>query len=399
MSEYDFAPLRLKKNEDKRLRAGHLWVFSNEIDTKATPLTTFEPGQPVVVEDLHGKPVGTGYVNPHSLICARLVGRDKRYPFSSSLLVHRLKVALSLREKLFDKPFYRWVFGEGDGLPGLVVDRYDDVLVVQLTTAGMEVIKQDIIAALQKVAAPAAILLRNDSSVRKLEGLELYTETAFGEVPEYVDVIEHGLNFRVPLATGQKTGWFYDQHDNRASLRRFVEGKRVLDVFSYAGAWGLQAAAAGATEVICVDESERAHGLIQHNASQNGLVDKVQAVQQEAFVALKALQEKGERFDVIVLDPPAFIKRKKDFKQGTQAYRRINELAMRLLEKDAVLVSCSCSHHMPQQELMRQMQQAARHVDRFMQILLVGGQAPDHPVHPAIPETAYLKAIFARLTH
>lgn len=393
----DFAPLRLNRDEDRRLRAGHLWVYSNEVDTAATPLSGFTPGQPVEIQAHNGRALGTGYVNPHSLICARLLSRDPDHPVSQSLLVHRLKVALSLRESLYDKPYYRLAFGDSDFLPGLVVDRYGDMLVAQLTTAGMERMKADVIVALEKVVKPQAILLRNDSPIRAMEGLENYVEPVFGQVPEVVELEENGVRFRAPLLTGQKTGWFYDHRENRARLMRYARGRRVLDVFSYIGAWGMQAAAAGAREVVCVDSSAVALDRLRENAALNGVADRVTAREGDAFDVLRGLREAGEKFDVVVLDPPAFIKRKKDIAQGTQAYRRLNQMAMQVLTPDGMLVSASCSFHMQREMLLREMLHAARHLDRSMQILEQGHQAPDHPVHPAIPETAYLKAFFARV--
>jgi 23S rRNA (cytosine1962-C5)-methyltransferase len=389
--------LRLNKNEDRRLRAGHVWVFSNEVDTKLTPLTQFEPGQQVLIESAGGQVIGTGYVNPHALICARLVSRDPKYTLDQSLLTHRLNIALSLRERLFDTPYYRLAFGDSDGLPGLVVDRYGDILVAQITTAGMEKLKTEIVAALQKVVRPAAILFRNDTSTRELEGLTSYVETALGEIPETVTLEENDVKFAVPLLTGQKTGWFYDQRPNRARFRHYVKGQRVLDVFSYLGAWGVQAAAAGAESVTCVDSSPKAVEAILHNAELNGVAAKITAEREDAFELLRRLRAARERFDVVVIDPPAFIKRKKDIKEGTQAYQRLNQMAMQVLSKDGILVSCSCSYHLHRDELRDILLRNSRHIDRFMEIVEEGHQGPDHPMHPAIPETGYLKAFFARL--
>ncbi len=397
MSELRFSSLRLKKYASRRLRAGHLWIFSNEIDVGATPLSGFEPGQPVQIQDHGGRFIGTGYVNPHSLISARLVSRSQSHPLSTSLIIHRLKVALGLRSRLYASPYYRLVYAESDGLPGLVVDRYGDVLVVQITTAGMERLKQEIVTAVDKVIRPRTVLLRNDSPVRELEGLTRYSELVVGELPDPVVVTEHGADFAVELMGGQKTGWFYDQRENRQRMRQFVAGTRVLDVFSYVGAWGVQAALAGAAEVLCVDGSTRALALVEQNARANEVADKVKTQQGDAFEVLKSLREQRQRFDVVILDPPAFIKRKKELKKGMQAYRRLNELALRLLSRDAILVSCSCSYHLQQQDLVGLLQAASRHVDRTMQILAFGQQGLDHPVHPAIPETAYLKAVFARV--
>ncbi|APZ43699.1 class I SAM-dependent rRNA methyltransferase [Acidihalobacter ferrooxydans] len=389
--------LRLKKGEDRRLRAGHLWVFSNEVDVKRTPLDAFAPGDAVSIEDAQGHALGTGYVNPRSLICARLLSRDRRYPWGPSLLVHRLKVALSLREKRYASPYYRLVHGEGDGLPGLVVDRYGDVLVVQVTTAGMERELEALLAALEKVVKPAAVLLRNDTAIRELEGLERYVRVALGEPPTEIEVEEAGRRFVAPLDAGQKTGWFYDQRDNRDRLAGFVTGGRVLDVFSYVGAWGVRAALAGAREAVCVDQSQTALDYVARNAQANGVGERVGVRQGDAFEVLRELREAGERFDAVILDPPAFIKRRKDQRAGEQAYRRLNQAGMQLLERDGFLISCSCSYHLPRDTLVAQMQQAARHLDRELQVLAHGYQSVDHPMHPAIPETAYLKVVYGRV--
>jgi len=397
VSPTEFAPLRLRKNEDRRLRAGHLWVYSNEVDVEATPLRDFQPGQPVTIQASNGKFIGTGYINPHVLLCARLVSRDPEHPLSPSLLVHRLNVALSLRERLYERPFYRLVHGEGDGLPGLIVDRYGDLCVAQLTTAGMDQRKEEVLAALQKVLKPKAVLWRNDSPVREIEGLGRYVADATGAAPDTVIVEEDGLQFQVAPRTGQKTGWFYDQRDNRARLDRYVRDRRVLDVFSYVGAWGIRAAVRGARQVLCVDSSAPALELAATNAALNKVSDRVQFQQGDAFEVLKALREARERFDVVIVDPPAFIKRRKDLKEGTLAYRRINEMAMQVLERDGLLMSCSCSQLFPRDALEQILLQAARHLDRNLVILEQGRQGPDHPVPPAIPETDYLKALIARV--
>ncbi len=390
------AALRLKKNEERRLRAGHLWVYSNEVDTAKTPLSGFSPGQQVVLEAYNGKPLGSAYVNPHSLICARMVSRDPSQALDRSLLVHRLNIALSLRERLYPSPFYRLVFGEGDGLPGLVVDRYGQVLVVQITTAGMEAVRDDLLDALHKVLKPQSILLRNDSTARQPEGLEAYVE-AQGEVPDTVLLEEQGVRFEVPLQQGQKTGWFYDQRPNRERLGAYVKGRRVLDVFSYVGAWGLQAVAAGATDVVCVDASQAALDQLQASARHNGFFEQVQVHCGDAFEVLRGLREQREHFDVVIVDPPAFIKRKKDIKAGEQAYHRINQLAMQLLSRDGILVSASCSHHLSMEGLQKLLLQSARHLDRDLHLLERGHQGPDHPLHPAIAESEYLKALFCRV--
>lgn len=389
--------LRLGKHKDRRLRAGHSWIFSNEVDNKATPLTAFTPGEAVLIQDTSGHNLGTGYINPHALICVRLVSRSPKYILDKSLLIHRLNIALSLRKRLFDKPFYRLVYSDSDGLPGLVVDRYGDVLVAQLTTAGMEQLKSDVVAALQKVISPSTILLRNDAAARKLEGLESYIETAMGDIPEHVFVEENKTRFEISITEGQKTGWFYDQRSNRGNMQKYVKGARVLDVFSYVGAWGIQAAVAGADSVMCIDSSARAIDAVTVNASLNGVAQKVTAQKVEAFEMLRRLRADREKFDVVIVDPPAFIKRKKDVTEGLKAYHRLNRMAMQVLAKDGMLISCSCSHHLQRDKLREILLGASRHIDRFAQIIEHGQQGPDHPIHPGIPETEYLKAFFMRV--
>jgi len=389
--------LQLKRGEDRRLRAGHLWVFSNEVDTAATPLVDFAVGAQARVLSDRGQFLGYAYVNPHALICARILGRSPVHPPDRSLLVHRLKVALSLRERHYPVPYYRVVFGEADGLPGLVLDRYGGVVVGQIATAGMEAMRAEIESAVQQVLAPQALVWKNDGGARDLEQLPRQIITGFGKAPDEISVIEGVLQFQAPLALGQKTGWFYDQSANRELFRRLLwPGVRVLDVCSYAGAWAITALRCGAREALCVDASEAALGLAERNALANGVT--LSTRRGDAFDVMDELQRAGERFDVIVLDPPAFIKRRKDQHRGAAAYRKLNQLAMRLLERDALLVSCSCSYHLAAEELLTLIQSAARHSSRFAQVLATGGQSPDHPIHPAIPESRYLKAYFCRIT-
>lgn len=389
--------LRLKANAERRLRAGHLWVYSNEIDVAATPLTAFQAGEQAALEAAGGKPIGIVALSPHNLICARLISRDTKHVLDKSLLVHRLKVALSLRERLFDKPFYRLVYGDSDLLPGLVVDRFGDVIVAQLASATMERHKDDVLAALLQVLKPAAVLWKNDSSAREAEGLPRYVESAYGDVPEWAALEENGVKFEAPIIEGQKTGWFYDHRMNRARLAPYVQGKRVLDLFSYIGGWGVQAAVFGANEVMCVDASGFALDGVERNAALNGVAEKMACVEGDVFEALKELKAADERFDVIVADPPAFIKRKKDVKNGEAAYRRLNEQAMRLLNKDGILVSASCSMHLVEENLQEILLSSARHLDRHIQLIERGAQGPDHPVHLAIPETRYIKSLTCRI--
>jgi 23S rRNA (cytosine1962-C5)-methyltransferase len=389
--------LRLKRHEDRRISAGHLWIFSNEVDNERTPLGRFETGALCRVVGDRDRFLGYAYVNPHALICARILGRDPQHPPGKSLFVHRLQMALSLRERIYEAPWYRLAYGESDGLPGVVFDRYGEVIVGQIGTAGMEARKAELLAALEQVIAPRAVIWKNDGGSRELEGLPSYVETASGEAPEHAWLEENGVRFKLPLGRGQKTGWFYDQAANRRAMLPLAPGARVLDVFAYLGAWGLAAARAGAREVVCADSSAAALALLTESAAANGL--EVRTLRDDAFDALATLREAGEKFDLVIVDPPAFIKRKRDIPKGLAAYRKLNQMAMQLLGRDAMLVSCSCSHHLAQDELIATIQQCARHLSRFAQVVAVGGHAPDHPIHPAIPETRYLKALTCRIVH
>jgi len=389
--------LRLKKNEDRRLRAGHAWIYSNEVDTKQTPLKEFVAGQWCHVTNNRGRVLGTAYVNPNTLICARLVSRFEKQTLTLATLVQKISSALRLREKVFSVPCYRLVFGESDALPGLVVDRFHDVLVIQITTAGMDSIQDDIIEALSDVIKPKTILLRNDSGSRELEGLDLYSKTVLGDLPELVELEENNTRFVTSLERGQKTGWFYDHRLNRQRVQQYVKDKRVLDVFSYVGAWGIQALQAGAKEVTCVDSSAFALDLARKSAALNNSENNFNTLEGDAFDVLKSLSEDGEKFDVVILDPPAFVKRRKDLKEGSLAYRRINRLAMNLIKDEGILVSASCSYHLGREQLLNEIRQASYLSDVQCQVLEQGHQGPDHPVHPAMQETDYLKSYICHI--
>jgi len=387
--------LRLKRNEDRRLHAGHLWVFSNEVDTQQTPLTKFGAGEIARVLAHNDRALGLAYVNPKSLISARMLGTWK-VP-DAAWFAARIRVALALRERLYPEPYYRVVYGESDGLPGLVVDRYGTQCVVQIGTAGMELLRPHIQDAVLEVLKCDALLFKNDSGAREMEGLPSYVEIAKGQLEELGLVIEDGLKFSAPLALGQKTGWFFDQCANRRALSKYVrKGARVLDVFSYVGAWAVRAARSGASEVICVDSSAPALELAAKNGERNGFT--IGTRKGDAFDVLEEMAKEGARFDVVIVDPPAFAKRRKDLPKALAAYKRLNQLAMQLLASDGILVSCSCSYHVSAEDLQDAIAKAARATDKHLQILELGGQAPDPPVHPAIPETRYLKAYFCRVT-
>src|SRR5208282_486397 len=282
-------------NEDRRLHAGHLWIFSNEVDTTQSPLPKFEAGELVRVLAHNDRALGLAYVNPKSLISARLL-ETWRLP-DTAWLAARIRTALRLRDRLYPKPYYRLVYGESDGLPGLVIDRYGAACVAQIGTAGMERLKPLILEALEQVLGCEALLFKNDSSLREMEGLPSYVEAAKGRFDAPAQVVEDGLEFQVPLAEGQKTGWFYDQSANRRALVKYVRaGARVLDLFSYVGAWGARAAKDGAAEVVCVDSSAHALELAAQNARQNSL--SIATRKGDAFDVLEALAQERARFDI-----------------------------------------------------------------------------------------------------
>ena len=384
--------LRLKANADRRLRAGHLWVYSNEVDTAATPgrLRRWRPGHP---RGRRRQAAGHRRVSPNNLICARLLSRDLAQPGQVAAgASHPGRAAL--RERLFDQPCYRLIYGDSDLLPGLVVDRFHDHRWCSWLRPPWSATRMPCWKRWCR-CSPRGVLWKNDSSARDAEGLERYVDTAFGVVPEWVALEENGVKFEAPVLQGQKTGWFYD-HRNRARLAPYVKGKRVLDLFSYIGGWACRPRLRRQRSVLC-----RRLGLcpdgVERNAALNGVAEKMTCVEGDAFEAMKELKNAEERFDVVITDPPAFIKRKKDLKNGEAAYRRLNETAMRLLNKDGILVSASCSMHLPEDDLQNILLGSARHLDRNIQLLERGAQGPDHPVHPAIPETRYIKSLTCRI--
>jgi len=387
--------LKLGKDQERRLLAGHAWIYSNEVDTKETPLKAFSAGEQVAVVSQRGKWIGNAYVNPHALICARIVSTDISKTLDEKLLTERISQALLLRQRLYKQNFYRLVYGESDFLPGLVIDRYGDYLVMQITTAGMEAVRSQIISVLEKLLSPHGILLSNDTPMRAMEGLDSSVTVVSGDIPPLVQLSEGESSFEVSLLEGQKTGWFFDQAANRNDMRRYIrEGDSVLDICSYVGAWGIRAARAGATEVICVDSSNAALEQVKRNAEMNGVQEQVRTMKNDAFERLKKFAKRKRQFDMVILDPPAFIKRKKDLKEGMQAYRRLNALGLEVLKPGGILITSSCSFHMAQSQLLNVVRQGSVRERSSLQLLQYGQQGADHPVHPAIPETAYLKTLF-----
>jgi 23S rRNA (cytosine1962-C5)-methyltransferase len=390
--------LWLRKGGDRRLRGGHNWVYSNEVDSQRSPLGDFSAGDPVTLRAAGGEALASAYMEPHSLICARRYAGNGGQALDTRLFSERIDRALALRQRFFDQPFYRLIYGDSDQLSGVVVDRYGDYLVLQLNTAGIERYEEALLQALVERLHPRGVLLRADSRSRREQGLPERVECVFGEVPEQVPLQENGIDFMAPVSLGQKTGWFYDHRSNRARLRQYVSGSRVLDVYSYVGGWGVQAAAFGAAQVSCVDSSAAALAAVAENARLNGVQDRVDVHQGQATRVMEQMLADAEKYDLVVLDPPAFIQRKRDLGKGRKAYQRINEMALRLLAPGGVLVSASCSMHLAMADLLEVLRAAAQRTRCGLQVVELGHQGPDHPIHPAIPETEYLKAVFAVVT-
>ncbi len=380
--------LVLRRNQDRRLRGGHPWVFSNEVaSVEGEPAD----GDLVEVYDHRGAYLGRAYYNRRSLICARVLtrGRDEVNP---SFFVKRVERALRYREHVYPgAQAVRVVYGESDFLPGLVVDRYADCVAVQVLTLGMER-RLDLVAqALREVLQPRAAVLCADSPLRALEGLPLKRELWWGELPEPLEVEAEGLRLEVDLLGGQKTGLFLDQRENRRRLQGRVAGQRVLDLFCYQGEWGLQAARLGASEVVGVDSSAPALALARRNAERNGFSERADFRQADAFDALRELERTGERFGAVILDPPALIKSRSHLAAGANAYRELNRLAMKVVGEAGWLFTCSCSHHLEDALFQQVLLEAARKSRRPFRLVEWGREAYDHPVLLGVPETHYLK--------
>jgi 23S rRNA (cytosine1962-C5)-methyltransferase len=377
-----------------RVRRGHPWGFSNEIDMTAEA-KALPPGSLVTVMDAGGEPLGVGTFNPHSLISLRLLTRDASAIVDAGFLAERLRRAAALRQQLVGAPYYRLVHSEADGLPGVVIDRYGDVVAVQVNSAGMEALLPPLLEALESVLAPAAVVLRNDSPVRGLEGLPLYHRVERGSLEGPVEIVENGARFVADLTEGQKTGWFYDQRDNRAFMARLAQGRRCLDVYTYAGGFAVQMALGGATEVTAVDRSEGSLGLAARSAELNGIA--LRTIKGEAFGEMERLGRDGERFGVVVADPPAFVKSRKDVASAAKGYRKMARLAAGLVESGGFLFCASCSHHMATDAFAEEIRHGIAQARRSGRILRAAGAAPDHPIHPFLPESAYLKALVYQL--
>lgn len=381
--------IRLKKDAQRRIIAGHLWIFSNDIDTSISPLKKYSAGELICVETASGKSIAIGYINPHCLLCIRIVTRNINEKIDLNFFIKKFNLAKLKRAALFSEKFYRVIFGESDRLPGLVIDQFDRILVMQINTAGVEQLKSLCIAAAQHVFHPDSIVLKCDSSERKIEGLDNYFEIIGNALPEQITVQENNCVYRIALQNSQKTGWFYDHRYSRAQIATYCKNKRVLDVFSYCGAFSIPCAKQAA-EVIAIDRSAAALERLQENAKLNG-VNNIKTICDDAFTCMQNLLEQNEKFDVIILDPPALIKRKKDIPAGEKMYEKLNEIALRLLNNNGILLSASCSMHLSAEQLQHCIRRAGLNTKRELSIIEHCHQGPDHPIHPAIAETNYLK--------
>ena len=378
----------LKKNEEFRIASGHQWVFSNEIrEVQGGP----KSGDIVDLFDNLQHFIGKGFYNPSSLIAVRLITRTEQVP-DRALWLDRVSKALEYRKKLYPgENSFRAVFGESDGIPGLVVDKYEDFLSVQFLSAGIEANRDTFIEVLKDVFKPKGIIARNDSRLRKLEGLEEKTEVLFGEIPEKVQFRESGNLFQADLTSGQKTGFFFDQRDNRKLLSKYCAGKKMLDAHCHTGAFGIYALKNGANSAVWLDSSKSALERAEENAKLNGFGEKFSGVEGDVLEYLCDEQAAGEKFDIINLDPPALIKSKKDINAGFRLYVKLNAAALNLLGKGGMLATSSCSHNLSPEGFREMLKEAAGKAKRQVRLLERGTQAKDHPILLSMNETEYLK--------
>ncbi|SRR6266446_408222 len=389
----------LKPRREESLLSGHLWIFSGALQQ---PPHWIEPGGLVDVKSSTGQFVARGYYNPQTDIAIRILTHDSEEAIDADFLRKRIRSAVELRQ-VFDLAHtntYRLIHSEGDGLPGLVVDRFADILVAQIHTAGMERLRPLLIDTLMSETGAHGLLLRNDSQSRRREGLEIEEPTvAAGEIPTLIAVRENDVHFLVDPWHGQKTGFFLDQRDKREAIRKYARGKRVLNCFSYTGGFSVYAALTSKqTRVTSVDISAPAIELAREHFTLNGLnPDEHEFLTVDVFDYLEQAQQEGELFDIVVLDPPAFAKNQGARAQALKAYRRLNTLGMQVLRAGGVLLTCSCSGVVGMDDLLGVLSQAAQRLHRSVQLLEVYTHGVDHPINLAMPETAYLKAIFCRV--
>lgn len=379
--------IKLKAKEERRLKAGHWWIFSNEIDELDTSI---DPGTLVRVVNHEGAQVGYGMFNPHSLIAVRLITKGEG-ALDENFVFENLDNAYTYRKEIGVRKYGRMCYGEADKMPGLVVDRYGDILVVDVLTAGMEKLKPQITKALQKIFKPKGIYYKNDSSFRALEGLT-NTPEIIGDVPETVEIEENGVKYVVPIRGGQKTGFYFDQRENRAFLKPYFKDKLVLDLYSYIGSFGLTAALAGATQVWGCDSSAAAVEMAKQNAELNGVKDVAIFHRDDAERLLSALK-KGElpdQPDMVLLDPPAFVKSRKALPQAVGLYVKLVKMALEGLKPGGYLAFSTCSHHISRELFVDIIRQGASKAGVTATLVELRGQAKDHPVLIGMPETEYL---------
>jgi 23S rRNA (cytosine1962-C5)-methyltransferase len=386
------AVVTLLPGRHRRGEGGHPWIYSNEVqmDVAAKALT---PGQLVTLKRADGRPLGVAMFNPHTLLAGRLLDRDAARPIGRRFLLQRLQRALRLRERIYRAPYYRLVHAEADGLPGLVVDRFSDVLVVQSNAAGMELLQPLLVEALRTLLSPVAIVLRNDSPARALEGLPQEVSVAVGTVDGPVTVEENGVSFAADVLGGQKTGWFFDQRDNRGFVAGLARRARVVDLYCYSGGFAVAAAQAGAASVTGIDRSEGALALAEASADRNGVRDVCTFRRAEVFAEAAALAAAGERFEVVIADPPAFARSRRDVPAALRGYRKLARLAAGLAAADGILFIASCSHNVPAADFAEAVRRGLADAGRTGRVLRDAGAGPDHPIHAALPETAYLKSL------
>ena len=383
----------LKKGEGRTLKAGGAWVYDNEIDSI---MGSFENGDIVTVHDFDGYFLGYGFINTKSKITVRILSRKKDTVIDDAFLEERVQAAWDYRKQVIDTGSCRLIFGEADFLPGIVVDKFADVLVVESLALGIDKLKQQILDAVKRVLAKDGITVRgiyerSDAKVREQEGMERYKGFIGEPFDTRVEIVENGVKYIVDVEDGQKTGFFLDQKKNRAAMHSVCKGKRVLDCFTHTGSFALNAGIAGATEVIGVDASELGVEQARENARLNGLEDKVSFVCADVFDFLPALEEKGEKFDVVILDPPAFTKSRNSIKNAVKGYREINVRGMKLVKDGGFLATCSCSHFMDPELFHKTIMEAARGAHKRLRQVEFRTQAPDHPILWAADSSYYLK--------
>ena len=380
--------IRLKPGEQDRLLAGHPWIYQNELEGWPLDAT---PGDLVDLHDSQGRFLGRGYLNPRTTIAVRVLARD-RAPVDQNFFLEKIRQAQALRERVMgERSVYRVVHGEADGLPGLVADRYGDAVAIQLLTAGMDRRRDLILAAVEEVLRPRTIVARNDSTMREREGLPRERAAIRGQIPPEPIVTINGLDVAVDLLEGQKTGLFLDQVDNYPLIERMAGGAAVLDCFCYVGLWGLHAARYGATRVTGIDQSPAAIKQATALAERNSLADRCAFRVGNVFDELRERDRRREAFDLVILDPPAFVKARNRIPEALVGYKEINLRAMRLLRPGGFLVTCSCSYHLSAEQFRRMLWDAARDVRRTARLVAQGAQGRDHPVLLGLAESEYLK--------